>query len=123
MSIPPATSTSLNNHPGSPSDIFVPNLNMTRYSPLLYEHTYVLLHLLMFMPYSLITTSKVSCTREVRSRIQILGSVYTPQNLSMSVIISILELIGVPHKNSVYILTSKRTEYAMMVTGNDWCKF
>jgi len=34
VSIPPATSTSLNNHPASPSDSFVPNFSMSRYSPL-----------------------------------------------------------------------------------------
>jgi hypothetical protein len=122
VSIPPATSTSLNNQPASPSDIFVPNFNMTRYIPMLYEHSYVFLDLRMFKPSSLIT-SEVSSMREIKSRFRSLEACKSCRICQLCVNLRIPEFIGIAHKNSVPILTSHRKEYAMLVKGSNWCKF
>lgn len=109
MSIPPATSASLNNHPASPFDIIVPNFNMTRYSPLLYEYTYVFLDLVM-LEHSSLPNMKLK-----RKEVNI--------SLLMSITLWIKEYIGIAHRNSVTIRTSQRIEYSMLIKGNNWYRF
>jgi hypothetical protein len=56
-------------------------------------------------------------------KISFLISRYTRRNLLMSITLWVMEFIGIAHKNLVTIRNSQRTEYAMLIKGNNWYRF